>query len=125
MRTMHRLQASLRAAWTQFDLSLMRLGVLSFVETLLFTISSRPLSAAQSVVARALSWPVHAFITFYHLVQLVPQTEMMQRRLHVMGIGLALDHLFPLKDHLLIKKRDENWSPREIRGKIHPSGRFE
>ncbi|EYC03086.1 hypothetical protein Y032_0096g2928 [Ancylostoma ceylanicum] len=50
LRTMHRLQASLRAAWTQFDLSLMRLGVLSFVETLLFTLSSRQLSAAQSVV---------------------------------------------------------------------------
>ncbi|KAK6725713.1 hypothetical protein RB195_004185 [Necator americanus] len=50
LRIMHRLQASLRAAWTQFDLSLMRIGLLSFVETLLFTMSSRSLSAAQSVV---------------------------------------------------------------------------
>ncbi|CAJ0596234.1 unnamed protein product [Cylicocyclus nassatus] len=50
LRTMQRLQASLRAAWTQFDLGLMRLGVLSFVEALLYTLSSRPLSAAQSVI---------------------------------------------------------------------------
>ncbi|KHJ96680.1 hypothetical protein OESDEN_03352 [Oesophagostomum dentatum] len=47
---MHRLQDSLRAAWTQFDLSLMRLGILSFVEALFFALSSRPMSAAQTVV---------------------------------------------------------------------------
>ncbi|VDO88936.1 unnamed protein product [Heligmosomoides polygyrus] len=50
LRTIHNLQDSLRAAWTQFDQVLMRLGVFSFAETLLCTISCSSLSAAQTVV---------------------------------------------------------------------------
>ncbi|VDO21842.1 unnamed protein product [Haemonchus placei] len=49
-RTIRRLQASLRAAWTQFDVTSMRLGMFCFIDTLLFLFSSRPLSTAQSVV---------------------------------------------------------------------------
>ncbi|KAK6034106.1 hypothetical protein COOONC_28394 [Cooperia oncophora] len=45
-----RLQASLRAAWTQFDLSSMRLGTFCFIDTLLFTFSSLPLTTAQFLV---------------------------------------------------------------------------
>uniref|UniRef100_A0A7I4XSH3 GPI ethanolamine phosphate transferase 3 n=1 Tax=Haemonchus contortus TaxID=6289 RepID=A0A7I4XSH3_HAECO len=48
--TIRRLQASLRAAWTQFDITSMRLGMFCFIDTLLFLFSSRPLSTAQSVV---------------------------------------------------------------------------
>ncbi|VDL84290.1 unnamed protein product [Nippostrongylus brasiliensis] len=40
-------------------------------------------------IARALSWPAHASITFYHMVKLVPQSEEMQPRLQTMGIVLA------------------------------------
>ncbi|WKX88789.1 hypothetical protein Q1695_008428 [Nippostrongylus brasiliensis] len=45
-----RLQASLRAAWTQFDMTLIRLGLFCFIESLLFAISSQELSAPQAVV---------------------------------------------------------------------------
>ncbi|VDO91684.1 unnamed protein product [Heligmosomoides polygyrus] len=40
-------------------------------------------------VARALSWPAHACLTFYHLVRLAPQTEEMQKRTHSLGLALA------------------------------------
>ncbi|KAJ1349829.1 hypothetical protein KIN20_005482 [Parelaphostrongylus tenuis] len=50
LSAMRRLQASLRAAWTQFDISLMRLGLLCFMEALLFTLSSRRLTLIHYVM---------------------------------------------------------------------------
>lgn len=50
LSAMHRLQTSLRAAWTQFDLSLIKLGLMCFVETLLFTLSFRPFTLIQYVM---------------------------------------------------------------------------
>uniref|UniRef100_A0A0K0DAI4 GPI ethanolamine phosphate transferase 3 n=1 Tax=Angiostrongylus cantonensis TaxID=6313 RepID=A0A0K0DAI4_ANGCA len=47
---MRHLQASLRAAWTQFDLSLMKLGLLCFIEALLFTLSFRRLTPIHYVL---------------------------------------------------------------------------
>uniref|UniRef100_A0A1I7WJZ5 GPI ethanolamine phosphate transferase 2 n=1 Tax=Heterorhabditis bacteriophora TaxID=37862 RepID=A0A1I7WJZ5_HETBA len=49
-RIMNRLQTTFRSTWTQFDTLLMRVGLVSFAESLLFVCSSRSLDAPLSII---------------------------------------------------------------------------